>query len=160
MLTDTTDSSTASGQILAALTGRFAMPLLRSVQSLRRVAGGYVESDAVSSSAALPSANSEAPPPYMSPIRRLPPIPSSGSSPPPVPSIPRRYQTLPIAAQPRELVEAPVHQHRSTSLTSRPDNLPHDTIPRSVSLGATTRRVRPLPPVPPLPSSGQDVSRS
>ncbi|KAG8736115.1 hypothetical protein FRC10_009698 [Ceratobasidium sp. 414] len=177
MRTDTTESSTASGQILAALTGRFATPLLRSVQSLRRVADAYVDSDAVSSSAALPSAlpsagsETPAPPPYASPIRRLPPIPSS-SSPPPVPSIPQHYLGMPIAAQPRVpenvTAEAPTHQNilRSTSLTlpdpralpSRPNNMPHATIPRSVSLG-TGRRIRPLP-VPPLPSSGREFISS
>ncbi|KAG9085371.1 hypothetical protein FRC06_003639 [Ceratobasidium sp. 370] len=168
MLTDSTESSTASGQILAALTGRFATPLLRSVQSLRRIGSTDVDSDAVSSSAALPSAGSETPasPPYATPIRRLPPIPSS-SSPPPVPSIPQRYQTVSIAAQQpeNEASEAPAHQTilRSTSLTlpgphalpSRPNNLPHATTSRSVSLG-TPRRIRPLP-VPPLPTSEREV---
>ncbi|KAG8779718.1 hypothetical protein FRC12_023905 [Ceratobasidium sp. 428] len=165
--TDVTDSSTGSGEILSVLTGRLVTPLLRSMQSLRRVAGSQ-DADTISSSTALPSPSSGylSPSPYTSPIRRLPPIPSS--SVPPVPPIPQHYLGMPIAAQSPESEnipsQAPAHQtvQRTTSLSlpdpralpNRPAGIPHATIPRSVSMG-NPRRIRPLP-VPPLPSSGPD----
>ncbi|KAG8764647.1 hypothetical protein FRC12_007973 [Ceratobasidium sp. 428] len=117
--------STVSGQIMAVLTGRLTTPLLKSVESLRRVAGGSSDE------------RDEEPVPPM-PIRRLPTVPII----PPVPPIPRHHLTdvrpLPI----------PTSQSPSPPL---PDTR---TVPRGISISLGPGPPLPLPiPVSSLASS-------
>ncbi|QRW03434.1 hypothetical protein RhiLY_02433 [Ceratobasidium sp. AG-Ba] len=161
-----TDSSGASsGQILSAVSGRLATPLFRSVESLRRIIGTYTEPPEMDNASPVltgssPELENPPPPPYLNNVRRLPPIPSA-SPVPPVPPIPQHYLDSPPDAQPTNSTHT-ANEHgvlRSMSLPliddralpSRPDNLPHAAVPRSVSLRAT-RPIRPLP-VPPLPAT-------
>ncbi|KAG8703273.1 hypothetical protein FRC12_002957 [Ceratobasidium sp. 428] len=142
--------STVSGQIMAVLTGRLTTPLLKSVESLRRVAAGSGDEDARSEESVPPM-----------PIRRLPTVPITSI--PPVPPIPRHHLTdvrpLPIPTSQSPSPPLPdtrtVPRGISISLGPGPppplpisvSNLASSGLVRSASENATTA-IRPLP-VPP-----------
>ncbi|EUC54683.1 transmembrane protein, putative [Rhizoctonia solani AG-3 Rhs1AP] len=162
--------STVSGHILSALPGHVATPLLRSMDSLRRVGSEYLgqhgDSGAsetpisISRTATMPeqytpydpSIRADQPgfsldtsPPRHAPIRRLPDVP-------PVPPIPRHFTTeprpLPVPSTSVPAPSVPAHViPRSASMnlgTSPKDELST----RPVSMGTVPSTIRPLPVLP------------
>ncbi|KAF8598270.1 hypothetical protein BDV93DRAFT_609898 [Ceratobasidium sp. AG-I] len=182
--TDMTDqsisaASTVSGQILSALSGHVAMPLIRSMNSLRRV-GGYLGTGSSStenarggqgdntegsasafeaggrepaeSSALLDDqspSRTTSPPQSTTPVRRLPPLPS----PPPVPPIPRHHATAPAVLRPLPIPNSPPLSPRLANISAV-----QSSIPRAASL--TLSSAPPNRPSHMSPSLERSVSAS
>ncbi|CUA74566.1 hypothetical protein RSOLAG22IIIB_11301 [Rhizoctonia solani] len=141
--------STVSGHILSALTGHVATPLLRSMESLRRVGSGYLgqqhEDDGASEAPTTEQGSPSDSSPRHAPVRRLPDVP-------PVPPIPRHYTTeprplpVPSASLPPPPPVLPVIP-RSASMNLVTDSK-DEMFARPVSIGAVPSTIRPLPTVP------------
>ncbi|CAE6342590.1 unnamed protein product [Rhizoctonia solani] len=147
-----TPVSTVSGHIMSALTGHVATPLLRSMDSLRRVGSEYFRqrgNEAGASEPPMPDApvsgvayHSDSSPRSV-PVRKLPDVP-------PVPPIPQRYATEPRplptpGTSNLPLPTPPILRSASLKLgTSEKDDVPA----RPLSTGAALPTIRPLPILP------------
>ncbi|KAH7322367.1 hypothetical protein B0J17DRAFT_710630 [Rhizoctonia solani] len=173
--TDQTGSpiSTVSGQILSVLTAQVATPLLRSMDSLRRVGSGYLGQhgdEGSASEAPMPDAPVSGPVAMnehslrhrsgqtehtgssvdaslrVAPVRRLPNVP-------PVPPIPRHHATeprplpIPTSSDAPHSTPAPlIPRSASMNLMAEPKG---EITARPLSMGAIPSTIRPLPTLPP-----------